>query len=126
MAIRRLGPQASVMVPDFDREPSVATEEVERRTELRGPVRDLEVALPGGEAVAVLECGKRGVFVALDDPDRLALGARLEVTIRSRDRRATGRVEVVRKEIDPRRGVALLIVHMSPADAEQYQAMLGA
>lgn len=98
--------------------------EVERRTDLRGPVRDLEVTLPGDERVAVLEAGKRGVFVALDDPDRFALGARLDVTIAGRGHIAAGRAEVVRKEIDPRRGIALLIVHMSPAAATAYQAML--
>jgi hypothetical protein len=98
--------------------------EVERRTDLRGPVRDLEVTLPGDERVAVLEAGKRGVFVALDDPDRFPLGARLEVTIAGRGQTAAGRAEVVRKEIDPRRGVALLIVHMSPAAAAAYEAML--
>jgi len=98
--------------------------EVERRTDLRGPVRDVEVVLPGDERVAVLEAGKRGVFVALDDPDRFPLGARLEVTVTSRGRSASGRAEVVRKEIDPRRGIALLIVHMSPSEATAYEAML--
>ena len=98
--------------------------EVERRTDLRGPVRDLEVTLPGDERVAVLEAGKRGEFVALDDPDRFALGAKLDVTISGRGQAAAGRAEVVRKEIDPRRGIALLIVHMSPAAAAAYEAML--
>ena len=98
--------------------------EVERRTDLRGPVRDLEVVLPGDERVAVLEAGMRGIFIAIDNPDRYALGAKLEVTIRGRGFSATVRTEVVRKEIDPRRGVALLIVHMSPADASAYQSML--
>ncbi len=109
----------------FGREPSVIVEEVERRTDARGPVRDLEVVLPGGEVAAVLEAGKRGVFVALDDPDRFALGAKLEVTIRGRGKSAAGRIEVVRKEIDPRRGIVLLIVHMSPAAAADYAALLG-
>jgi len=100
-------------------------DEVERRTDLRGPVRDLVCDLPRGERVAVLEAGLRGIFVALDDPDRLALGAKLEVEITSpRGQRATARVEVVRKEIDPRCGVALLIVHMSPDAKTAYEAML--
>jgi hypothetical protein len=109
----------------FGREPSVIVEEVERRTDARGPVRDLEVLLPGGEIAAVLEAGKRGVFIALEDPDRFGLGAKLEVTIRGRGKSAPGRVEVVRKEIDPRRGVALLIVHMSPGAAADYRSLLG-
>lgn len=97
---------------------------VERRTDLRGPVRDLECVLPDGERLPVLEAGRRGVFVALRDPDRLALGARLDVEITSRGRRAALRVEVIRKEIDPRRGIALLVVHMSPDAAAVYDAIL--
>ena len=99
-------------------------ESVERRTDRRGPVRHLAALLPGGEAVEVLEAGRRGIFIALEDPDRFPLGARLEVTITGRGHRAIARAEVVRKEIDPRRGVALLIVHMSPTAAEDYKAML--
>lgn len=99
-------------------------EEVERRTNLRGPVRDLVVVLPGNERVEVLEAGRRGVFVALADPDRFPLGHRLEFHVISHGRSAIGRGEVVRKEIDPRRGVALLIVHMSPADEAAYLAMM--
>ena len=111
---------------DFRHESSVVREEVERRFDARGPVRDLEVELPGGERASVLEAGRRGVFVALEDPDRLALGAKLDVAIAGRGRRAAARVEVIRKEIDPRRGVALLIVHMSPSAAAELDAMLGA
>ncbi len=99
-------------------------EEVERRTNIRGPVRDLTVNLPDGEQLAVLEAGKRGVFVALHDPDRYPLGHRLDITVTSRGRSAAGRAEVVRKEIDPRRGIALLIVHMSPDAEAEYQAMM--
>jgi hypothetical protein len=109
---------------DFSREASVVRESVERRTDRRGPVRHLEALLPGGETVEVLEAGQRGIFLAIEDPDRFSLGARLEVTISGRGRKAVARGEVVRKEIDPRRGLALLIVHMSPTAAEEYKAML--
>lgn len=98
--------------------------DIERRTNLRGPVRDLVVLLPGDEQVEVLEAGRRGVFVALADPDRFPLGHRLDIRVTSRGKAAVGRAEVVRKEIDPRRGIALLIVHMSPADETAYLAML--
>ena len=40
-------------------------------------------------------------------------------------RRALARVNVIRKEIAPRRGVALLIVHLAPADEETWAAMIG-
>jgi hypothetical protein len=110
---------------DFSREASIVRETVERRTDRRGPVRELEAVLPGGEHVEVLEAGRRGVFLAIDNPDRYALGARLDVFITGRGHRAHARTEVVRKEISPRHGIALLIVHMSPAQAEAYEAMLG-
>jgi hypothetical protein len=110
---------------DFGHEPSIVAEDVERRTDLRGPVRDLDCKLPGGETVRVLEAGRRAIFIALDDPDRFPLGARLEVEVgRPRGKHVTARVEVVRKEIDPRRGVALLLVHLSPAAKTAYEAML--
>lgn len=120
MRKRRVGPSSDYAA----REPSVVVESVERRTDVRGPVRDLVVALPGGADAKVLEAGRRGVFIALDDPDQYALGARLDVTIKDGARKARGKVEVVRKEIDPRRGVALLIVHMSPTAAADYENML--
>jgi hypothetical protein len=111
---------------DMWKEPSVVRESVERRTDRRGPVRNLEATLPTGAKVAVLEAGRRGVFIAFDDPDQFALGARIEIVIAGRGHRATARVEVVRKELDPRRGIALLITHMSPAATDAYQAMLDA
>ena len=80
--------------------------------------------LPGDERVEVLEAGRRGVFVALDDPDRFPLGHRLDITVTSRGRAAAAAADVVRKEIDPRRGIALLIVHMSPDAEAEYQLMM--
>jgi hypothetical protein len=105
------------MAPDDD---------VERRSDVRGPVRDLWAELPGGGArLAVLEAGMKGVFLAVDDPDAFALGARLEVTIAGAQGKATARCELIRKEIHPRRGIALLIVSMSPADETTYSALIG-
>ncbi|HTJ45852.1 MAG TPA: hypothetical protein VL463_27300 [Kofleriaceae bacterium] len=103
------------MIPDDD---------VERRAGVRGPVRDLHAELPGGVRGAVLEAGRKNVFVAHDDPDSVALGARIEITIVGAQARAIARCEVVRKEIQPRRGLALLIVHMAPAAETTYLAML--
>jgi hypothetical protein len=105
------------MAPGFD-------DEVERRAGVRGPVRDLWAELPGGAKVAVLEAGTKGIFVAQDDPDGVALGARMEIVIVGASGRAAARCEVIRKEIQPRRGIALLIVHMTPAAEAAYHAML--
>jgi hypothetical protein len=111
---------------DFPRRPSFVAENVERRTGVRGPVKGLRCALPAGRSALVLEAGRRGVFIEVDDPDSFALGARLDVVISGPDGNAAARVDVVRKEIDPRRGIALLIVHMSPAAEETYLAWLEA
>ena len=111
---------------DFAAEPSIVEEDVERRGTPRGPRRDLAVVMPDGARVPVLEAGPRNIFVALDDPDGHPLGGRLAITIEGHGRRAAARAEVVRKEIQPRRGVALLLVHLAPAAEVDYRAMLGA
>ncbi len=113
------------MPRDFGREPSFVEENIERRSTLRGPQRDLWAELPGGVRAAVLEAGKKGVFVAVDDPDGFALGARLEVAIAGAIGKVTARVDVIRKEIHPRRGIALLIVHMAPAAEATYASLTG-
>ncbi len=92
---------------------------------MRGPRRDLYAELPGGARLVVLEAGRKGVFLAHDDPDSFALGARLEVAITGAHGKATLRCELVRKEIQPRKGIALLIVHMAPAAEATYAALLG-
>lgn len=109
---------------DVPHRPSFIAQPLERRTGVRGPVKGLRCALPGGKSADVVEAGRRGVFVEVPDPDAYPLGARLDVVISAADGNAAARVEVIRKEIDPRRGVALLIVHMSPAAEEVYAAWL--
>ena len=105
--------------------PPVEDDEVERRSDVRGPRRDLWAELPDGARLVVLEAGRKGVFLAHDDPDSFALGARMEIAIAGAQGKAIARCELVRKEIDPRRGIALLIVHMAPAAEEIYGALLG-
>jgi hypothetical protein len=103
----------------------MADEDVERRSDVRGPRRDLWAELPDGARLVVLEAGRKGVFLAHDDPDAFALGAKLEIAIDGAQGRAAARCEVVRKEIQPRKGFALLIVSMSPAAEATYVALLG-
>lgn len=113
------------MASDFDDpESSLDQEEVERRREPRGLVRGLKVAV-AGQQLEVLEASRKGLFVALDDPDSFRLGDRQEVQVTS----ASGitfsaRVEVVRKEIQPRRGAALRLVYMSPVAEETLKKLL--
>jgi hypothetical protein len=107
-----------------DREPTLDQEEVERRREPRGFVRGMRVAV-AGQDLEVLEASRKGFFVRLDDPEIFRLGDRQEIQVTA----ATGetfaaRAEVVRKEIEPRRGAVLRIVHMSPVAEETLKKIL--
>jgi len=114
------------MTAESGPEPSFVGEDVERRANVRGPVRDLWCELPETGRARVLEAGRKGVFVEVADPDAVALGARLEVAVVGATGRAVMQVEIIRKEIHPRRGIALLIVHLAPADETTYHGLLGA
>lgn len=100
-------------------------DEVERRGNLRGPVAGLMCAVGGLAAAPILEAGRTALFVELPDPDVLPLGHPTEAVLMGPLGRALARVDVIRKEIAPRRGVALLIIHLSPADEEIWARMVG-
>ncbi len=115
------------MGTDFDeREPSLDLEEVERRGEPRGIMRDLAVTVDGTE-MRVLEASRKGVFVTSDDPDSYRLGALHEVQLsRETDGLSfTCRAEVARKEIHPRKGVVFRIIRISPVAEETFKKILG-
>jgi hypothetical protein len=138
------------MPSDFEsKEPSLVIEEVERREEPRGLLHGIDVLLPGGLVARVVEAARRGVFCEVDRPDDFALGGELDVRVRGTPLRAPAtqgsgpiraavapsppgpvevscRVEVIRKEIHPRRGLALRILRMSAASEQTYLAMIGA
>lgn len=113
---------------DFDdAEPSLKLEEIERRREPRGIMRDLTVTLASGDEHRVLEASRKGFFVAAEDPEVFRLGDMQEIGLR-RDDDGTSfrcRVEVARKEIHPRQGVALRIIHMTPVAEETLKQIIG-
>jgi len=113
------------MAPEFeDREPSLDMEEVERRGEPRGFVRDMRVEVAGRD-LEVLEASRKGLFVRLDDPESFRLGDRQEVKVTASSGASfSAKVEVVRKEIEPRRGAALRIVYLSPVAEETLKRIL--
>ncbi len=112
------------MAPEDDREPSLDQEEVERRREPRGFVRGLRVSVAGRD-LEVLEASRKGLFVRLDDPESFRLGDRQEVTVTATSGATfAAKVEVVRKEIEPRRGAVLRIMHMSPVAEETLKKIL--
>ncbi len=98
-------------------------DDVERRRGVRGPVTGLVAAIAGLPAAPIVEAGPKALFVELPDPDVLPLGVPTEAVLIGPGRRALARVDVIRKEIAPRRGVALLIVHLSPDDEAAWAAM---
>jgi len=111
---------------EFDSdEPSLPHEDVERRREPRGFIEGLVVSFPDGGRYAVIEASRKGFFVGVVDPETFSLGAAHEVSVERGDRQIDCRIEVVRKEIDPRRGVALRIAHISPVAEETLKTMIG-
>lgn len=103
------------------------SDDVERRGNVRGPVaaRGLMAAIGRLPAAPIVEAGPKALFVELPDPDTLPLGVPTEAVLISATGRALARVDVIRKEIAPRRGVALLIVHLSPTDEATWAEMIG-
>ncbi len=102
-------------------------EEVERRREPRGFFEDLEVELSGkvSGTFPVVEASFRGFFVTDDEPDRHALGEVYQAVLRGRVAEVSCRLEVIRKEIEPRRGVALRIAFIDPVNEERLRELLG-
>ncbi len=109
---------------DQGSEPSLRLEAIERRGELRGILPGVTVTLPDGRRCEVLEASRKGVFVNFAEPDALALGAAFEITIERGTRRFSCRTEVIRKELEPRCGIALRIVYITPSAEEMLEAML--
>jgi hypothetical protein len=114
----------SVMSVKFDDDGTFTGEEVERRAEPRGSVSGLLATLPDGRQVDVLEISSKGVFAAVSQPELFLLGDVIDITVAFGDDAFGGRVEVIRKEIHPRRGVAMRIIHISPAAEETLKSIL--
>jgi hypothetical protein len=110
----------------IDDEDDLRREEVERRKEPRGLFRGISVEVKGfAGAHEALEASRRGFFVKVDDPERFHLGEVYETTITAGADAVRCRMEVIRKEIDPRRGVALRINFIDPPNEELLKKILG-
>lgn len=113
------------MKRDFERdEPSLRVGDIERRNDPRGIVRDLHVVLADGVKAEGIEASPKGFFISLQDPDALGLGTTQSVKVSWRGTEFECRVEVIRKEIEPRRGVALRIVHITPVAEETFRELM--
>ena len=111
-------------------EDDLVVEEVERRTEPRGFFPEMvATVLEGayaGRKFDVDEASRRGLFLKLENPDSIPLGTQfvLEVTYRGRTFRC--HLEVARKEIQPRRGVAGRLSALDQTSQETLDALLAA
>ncbi len=114
----------SVMSVQFDNDGTFTGEEVERRAEPRGSVRGLRATLPDGRHVDVLEISSKGVFAEISQPELFMLGDVIDISVDFDGDVFGARVEVIRKEIHPRRGVAMRIVHLTPAAEETLTGIL--
>jgi hypothetical protein len=110
-----------------DHEEEIAVEEIERRREIRGTASGLRIRFVGPRPAEfeAVEASRRSFFVHVDDPERYRLGDVHDATIEHGGRAANARLEVIRKEIDPRRGVALRIAHIAPEGETVLREMLG-
>ena len=104
----------------------VKAEDIERRRELRTELPGMKITLAGREgAFTVLEASRRGFFVRCTHPDTFALAEIHDAEITLDDKCARCRLEVIRKEIEPRRGIALRIAYIDPRNEETLKAILG-
>ncbi len=112
-----------------DDDEQLKREEVERRREPRGVFPGLRIVLtsPRASSFEAVEASRRGFFVRVDDPDSYALGGvhEAEISLDGNAQRVKCRLEVIRKEIEPRRGVALRIATIDPRNEELLKQLLG-
>ena len=97
---------------------------IERRGTLRGYLHDVSVDLGGDELLNVIEASRKGLFVGVDDPDKLPLGDRRWAVIQFRDYEVRLKVEVVRKEIEPRRGIGVRIIKITEDQRFDFEKIL--
>ncbi len=97
--------------------------EIERRREPRGMFPGLTLSF-AGKTFPVDEASRRGLFLSVEKPEAIPLGSVHDATLAYEGEQVALRVEVVRKEIDPRCGVAVLVVHTTPEAAAGLKRLL--
>jgi hypothetical protein len=107
-------------------EDELAIEEVERRRELRGLLPGLTITLlaPRAASFEAVEASRQSFFVPVGDPEVFRLGEIFDARVQHRERAAQCRLEVIRKEIDPRSGIALRLQHIDPENEDALRAIL--
>ncbi len=108
-----------------DKEPSLKMEAIERRGEPRGIVRNLKVSIGSEQPRQAVEASRKGFFVSVEDPEDYRLGDSVEIRVQRDDVGIGCRCEVTRKQLEPRKGIALRIAHIAPVAEETLKTMLG-
>jgi hypothetical protein len=102
-------------------EDDLQLEEVERRGEPRGLFPGMTATVRegayAGRSFDVAEASRRGLFLKMDAPDSVPLGTRFIVDVMYRGRVFACDIEIARKEIAPRRGIAGKILTLDDASA---------
>ena len=102
-------------------EEDLQLEEVERRREPRGLFPGMTATVKegayAGRSFEVVEASRRGLFLKMDAPDSVPLGTRFIVDVTYRGRMFACDIEIARKEIAPRRGIAGKIIALDEASA---------
>lgn len=99
-------------------------ENVERRRVIRGIMHELEITFPNAQTFSVAEASRKDFFALTNDPEAFKLGSVHEISIRHKETSFSCRVEVVRKSIHPRSGIALRLVHITPVAEETLKLVL--
>jgi hypothetical protein len=113
--------------PDTDQ---FIKEEVERRRAPRGLFPGLTVRLLDGGAARtldVIEASRKSLFLAADNPAAYTLNLPHEAEIAFKSRSVRCKVEVVRAETSPRRGIAVVVKEITPeADRALHEVLADA
>jgi hypothetical protein len=111
---------------DSNDEDDLPVEEVERRRELRGVFPGLRITFtaPRPAAFEAVEASSRSFFVRVANPEDYRLGELFDARVEHSGRAAVCRLEVVRKEIVPRSGVAVRLAYIDPANEAALKAIL--
>jgi hypothetical protein len=115
------------MIPADDDDHDLPSEEIERRRDVRGLNPGIRLALraPRVASFDVEEASRRSFFVATPEPEGYEIGELFEATISVGAEAVDCRLEVMRREQDPRSGVALRIAYIDAANERRLIELLG-
>ncbi len=116
------------MVPHDADEDDLVLEEVERRVEPRGSFPGMTATILegayAGRVFEVIEASRKGLFLKLDSPDTVPLGTRFVIQVTYQSQVFRCNLEIARKEISPRRGVAGRISALDESSRQTLEEIL--